>query len=238
MNPVVRGVQWKHGAVGNARWTGVRVKDPLEKAGLMDGFEGKQERNRPQLCPPSLENRRPDAGFSQHQQAGGAPSRFARSLSFQTTEQYNRQNQTLATQSTRPLNRGRFSSACPCSVRHSGQAGVGHDRRCGSHRGPCACQPESTRTRGRRREMESTAGFCLDSGAYCSGSYAHQHVGFDSGEAQSVRLPNGRGPGLPGPRPGPRRTSQKGIMGRARRRRPRLPGPLLSRRRTKTYSVS
>ncbi len=34
MNPVVPGVQWKHGAVGNARWTGVRVKDLLVKAGL------------------------------------------------------------------------------------------------------------------------------------------------------------------------------------------------------------
>ena len=29
----------------------------------MDGFEGQQERNRPQLCPPSLEHRRTDAGF-------------------------------------------------------------------------------------------------------------------------------------------------------------------------------
>ncbi len=32
--PIVPGVQWKYGAVGNARWTGVRVKDVLEKAGL------------------------------------------------------------------------------------------------------------------------------------------------------------------------------------------------------------
>lgn len=32
--PVVPGVQWKYGAVGNAKWTGVRVKDVLEKAGL------------------------------------------------------------------------------------------------------------------------------------------------------------------------------------------------------------
>ena len=29
----------------------------------MDGFEEQQERTRPQLCPPSLENRRTDAGF-------------------------------------------------------------------------------------------------------------------------------------------------------------------------------
>jgi DMSO/TMAO reductase YedYZ molybdopterin-dependent catalytic subunit len=34
MKPVVPGVQWKFGAVGNARWTGVRVKDVLLKAGL------------------------------------------------------------------------------------------------------------------------------------------------------------------------------------------------------------
>src|SRR5262245_25385625 len=32
--PIVPGVQWSYGAVGNARWTGVRVKDVLDKAGL------------------------------------------------------------------------------------------------------------------------------------------------------------------------------------------------------------
>ncbi|MGE5279068.1 MAG: sulfite oxidase [Acidobacteriota bacterium] len=32
--PPVPGVQWRYGAVGNARWTGVRVKDVLEKANL------------------------------------------------------------------------------------------------------------------------------------------------------------------------------------------------------------
>jgi sulfite oxidase len=32
--PVVPGVQWKYGAVGNARWTGVRIKDLLDRAGL------------------------------------------------------------------------------------------------------------------------------------------------------------------------------------------------------------
>jgi sulfite oxidase len=32
--PVVAGVQWKYGAVGNARWTGVRVRDLLDRAGL------------------------------------------------------------------------------------------------------------------------------------------------------------------------------------------------------------
>lgn len=33
-NPPVPGMQWERGAVGNARWTGVRVKDLLERAGL------------------------------------------------------------------------------------------------------------------------------------------------------------------------------------------------------------
>jgi DMSO/TMAO reductase YedYZ molybdopterin-dependent catalytic subunit len=32
--PTVPGVQWKYGAVGNARWGGVRVADILKKAGL------------------------------------------------------------------------------------------------------------------------------------------------------------------------------------------------------------
>ncbi|MBX9947972.1 MAG: molybdopterin-dependent oxidoreductase [Candidatus Obscuribacterales bacterium] len=32
--PQVPGGQWGHGAVGNARWTGVRLKDILQKAGL------------------------------------------------------------------------------------------------------------------------------------------------------------------------------------------------------------
>jgi sulfite oxidase len=32
--PVVPGVQWKYGAVGNARWTGVRVKELLDRAGV------------------------------------------------------------------------------------------------------------------------------------------------------------------------------------------------------------
>ena len=32
--PRVGGVQWKKGAVGNARWTGVRLRDVLEKAGV------------------------------------------------------------------------------------------------------------------------------------------------------------------------------------------------------------
>ncbi len=35
--PYIAGVQWKYGAVGNAQWTGVRVKDVLAKAGLKGG---------------------------------------------------------------------------------------------------------------------------------------------------------------------------------------------------------
>ncbi|HVR40719.1 MAG TPA: sulfite oxidase [Thermoanaerobaculia bacterium] len=34
--PVVPGVQWRYGAVGNAKWRGVRVKDVLERAGIKD----------------------------------------------------------------------------------------------------------------------------------------------------------------------------------------------------------
>jgi sulfite oxidase len=33
--PTMPGVQWRQGAVGNARWGGVRVKDVLDRAGLM-----------------------------------------------------------------------------------------------------------------------------------------------------------------------------------------------------------
>lgn len=32
--PVVPGVQWRYGAAGNAKWTGVRVRDVLERAGV------------------------------------------------------------------------------------------------------------------------------------------------------------------------------------------------------------
>src|SRR5258706_13880913 len=35
--PVVPGVQWRYGAVGNARWTGVRVRDLMSRAGLKAG---------------------------------------------------------------------------------------------------------------------------------------------------------------------------------------------------------
>ena len=33
-SPTVPGVQWRYGAAGNARWTGVRVHDVLERAGV------------------------------------------------------------------------------------------------------------------------------------------------------------------------------------------------------------
>ena len=35
--PIVPGVQWRYGAVGNARWTGVRVRDLLQRAGVKAG---------------------------------------------------------------------------------------------------------------------------------------------------------------------------------------------------------
>ena len=35
--PAMPGVQWEYGAVGNARWTGVRLRDVLQKAGLNAG---------------------------------------------------------------------------------------------------------------------------------------------------------------------------------------------------------
>ena len=37
--PIVPGVQWKYGAVGNAKWTGVRVRDVLDRAGLKAGAQ-------------------------------------------------------------------------------------------------------------------------------------------------------------------------------------------------------
>ena len=35
--PPVAGAQWHFGSVGNAKWTGVRLKDVLQKAGLKAG---------------------------------------------------------------------------------------------------------------------------------------------------------------------------------------------------------
>jgi sulfite oxidase len=37
--PVIPGVQWRYGAVGNARWGGVRVRDVLAKAGVKPGLK-------------------------------------------------------------------------------------------------------------------------------------------------------------------------------------------------------
>jgi len=60
----------------------------------MDGFEEQQERNRPQLCPPSLGNRRTDAGFPRAS-TGRRRSVAGRSLGLslsQTNGTYNRQS--------------------------------------------------------------------------------------------------------------------------------------------------
>jgi DMSO/TMAO reductase YedYZ molybdopterin-dependent catalytic subunit len=35
--PRLAGAQWRHGAMGNARWTGVRLKDVLDRAGVRPG---------------------------------------------------------------------------------------------------------------------------------------------------------------------------------------------------------
>src|SRR4029077_15767765 len=35
--PRVPGAPWSHGAMGNARWTGVRLKDVLDRAGVKAG---------------------------------------------------------------------------------------------------------------------------------------------------------------------------------------------------------
>ena len=35
--PRVPGGEWSHGAMGNARWTGVRLKDVLDRAGVKAG---------------------------------------------------------------------------------------------------------------------------------------------------------------------------------------------------------
>ena len=35
--PRVPGAQWGNGGMGNARWTGVRLKDVLDKAGIKAG---------------------------------------------------------------------------------------------------------------------------------------------------------------------------------------------------------
>jgi len=103
----------------------------------MDGFEEKQERNRPQLCPPSLENRRTDAGFPRAS-TGRRRSVAGRSLGLSLSKRTERtiDSQTLATQSTRPPNRGRFTSlrrpctrSCACwSMRRAGRWRCPEDR--------------------------------------------------------------------------------------------------------------
>ena len=35
-DPPVAGIQWTKGAIGNARWTGVRMADVLKRAGRQD----------------------------------------------------------------------------------------------------------------------------------------------------------------------------------------------------------
>jgi hypothetical protein len=88
----------------------------------MDGLEEQQEQNRPQLCPPSLENRRTDAGFPQRQQAGGAPSRgFARPLLFTTNGTYNRQRSDAGNTINPSTNSGQaHSGGWPAEVRPAG----------------------------------------------------------------------------------------------------------------------
>jgi hypothetical protein len=49
--------------------------------------------------------------FHERQQAGGASSRGVRSVSLSKRTEHTTDSQTLATQSTRPLNRGRFTWA-------------------------------------------------------------------------------------------------------------------------------
>lgn len=38
-DPVIPGVAWERGAVGNARWEGVRLREVLERCGVHDGFD-------------------------------------------------------------------------------------------------------------------------------------------------------------------------------------------------------
>lgn len=80
----------------------------------MDGFEEQQDRNRPQLCPPSLGNRRNGCRFpTSVNRPAALRRRGVRSVSLsKTTEHTIDRSQTPVTQSTRPLNRGRFKSCC------------------------------------------------------------------------------------------------------------------------------
>lgn len=82
----------------------------------MDGFEEQQERNRPQLSPPSLENRRNGCRFPTSANRPAALRRvpLPRSFSSLRTEHTIDRPQTLATQSTRPPNRGRSKRSSRC----------------------------------------------------------------------------------------------------------------------------
>jgi len=121
----------------------------------MDGFEEQQERNRPQLCPPSLGNRGTDAGFPQAS-TGRRRSVAGRSLGLslsQRTEHTIDTSQTLATQATRPLDRGRSRRRCrlsrpgPALGRGRGGGGRSRRRRRGGGRG-LALPPGSCPCRG------------------------------------------------------------------------------------------
>jgi DMSO/TMAO reductase YedYZ molybdopterin-dependent catalytic subunit len=54
--PRVPGVQWGNGAMGNAKWTGVRLRDILDKGGILPGtiqvrFKGAEQSNAPGVPP-------------------------------------------------------------------------------------------------------------------------------------------------------------------------------------------
>ena len=49
-DPHVPGVEWGYGAMGNARWKGVRLKDMLAKAGIADGCGRGRVRRRGSRC--------------------------------------------------------------------------------------------------------------------------------------------------------------------------------------------
>ena len=77
----------------------------------MDGSEEQQERNRPQLFHRAWKTGERMPVFHERQQAGGAPLRRARSISLFTNATSIDGSPSLAAQSTRPRNRGRFSQS-------------------------------------------------------------------------------------------------------------------------------
>ena len=92
----------------------------------MDGFEEQQERNRPQLSPPSLENRRNGCRFPTSANRPAALRRvpLPRSFSSLRTEHTIDRPQTLATQSTRPPNRGRSRAPAAPESRQEAAPGI------------------------------------------------------------------------------------------------------------------